>query len=153
MMGHRAGYSVGFPRSRLPTARTDARVDPAKFPGYSYFLGNPGANRTTLGDDPSKARELLKALYSFLPLAHIEDNKDIPSGYTYLLQFVAHDLVETTVPFWAAAEAGVPSRNMRDQRLGLDTLYGGGPVACPIAFEPAGAMVDYRTQLRLGKVG
>ena len=35
----------------------------------------------------------------------------------------------------------------------LDTLYGGGPTACPIAFEPAGYMVDYRTQSALAKVG
>jgi hypothetical protein len=128
-------------------------VDPRHFRGFSYLLGEPdGASRTTIGADPEKAREILTALYSLLPNGRLEENTHIPAGYTYLLQFVAHDLVETTVPFWAAAEAGVPSRNMRDATLRLDSLYGGGPTACPIAFEPAGYMVDYRTRLRLGKV-
>jgi hypothetical protein len=128
-------------------------VDPRHFRGYSYLLGEPDdASRTTIGAVPEQARDILTALYSLLPIGRLQENTRIPAGYTYLLQFVAHDLVETTVPFWAAAEAGVPSRNMRDQTLSLDSLYGGGPTACPIAFEPAGYMVDYRTQLRLGKV-
>jgi hypothetical protein len=153
-MGHRAGYNVASPPAGMPADPGGPPVDPRHFRGFSYFLGAPTpATRTTIGADPAKARALLQALYGLLPIAPNVDNPRIPSGYTYLLQFVAHDLVETTVPFWAAAEAGVPSRNMRDQALGLDTLYGGGPTACPIAFEPAGYMVDYRTRLRLGRVG
>jgi hypothetical protein len=31
----------------------------------------------------------------------IRDNPYLPSGYTYLLQFIAHDMVSTRVPFWA----------------------------------------------------
>jgi Animal haem peroxidase len=155
-MGHRSGFHFGpAPRglSVTPDGQTPKPIDPRQFRGFSYFLGEPDqASRTTIGADPAKAREILTALYSLLPVAANVDNPRIPSGYTYLLQFVAHDLVETTVPFWAAAEAGVASRNMRDEAFELDTLYGGGPTVCPIAFEPAGAMVDYRTQLRLGQV-
>jgi hypothetical protein len=151
-MGHRGGFN--FASAPTPQAEPGTKpVDPQFFRGYSYLLGEPDpASRTTIGADPEKAREILTALYSLLPNGPNTDNRHIPSGYTYLLQLVAHDLVETTVPFWAAAEAGVPSRNMRDETLGLDTLYGGGPVACPIAFQPAGFMIDYRTQLRLGAV-
>lgn len=152
-MGHRGGFGFGPAPAKPKAAAKIDPVDPRSFRGYSYLLGDPPADsRTTIGDDPKKARKILTALYSLLPLGCLEDNECIPSGYTYLLQFVAHDLVETSVPFWAAAEAGVPSRNMRDETLGLDTLYGGGPAACPIAFQPAGYMVDYRTQLRLGSV-
>jgi hypothetical protein len=154
MMGHRAGFSFGPPPDGLPAPAGGAPIDPRLFRGFSYLLGEPdAASRTTIGADPAKARDILQALYSLLPLAPIVDNPRIPSGYTYLLQFVAHDLVDTTVPFWAAAEAGVPSRNLRDAALALDTLYGGGPTVCPIAFEDAGVMVDFRTRLRLGQVG
>src|SRR5476649_704831 len=31
----------------------------------------------------------------------IQDNQYLPAGYTYLLQFVAHDMVSTRVPFCA----------------------------------------------------
>ncbi|HBK05889.1 MAG TPA: hypothetical protein DDZ81_08480 [Acetobacteraceae bacterium] len=156
-MGHRGGFNAGIPPAGVPGAapgQAAQPIDPRHFRGFSYLLGQPDeASRTTIGADPATAREVLQALYSLLPIAANADNPRIPSGYTYLLQFVAHDLVDTTVPFWAAAEAGVPSRNMRDEALGLDTLYGGGPTVCPMAFEPAGMMADYRTQLRLGTIG
>jgi hypothetical protein len=153
-MGHRSGFYVGSARTRRAGVTDATPVDPIHFRGFSYLLGEPdAASRTTIGADPANARKILTDLYSLLPVGGIEDNEDIPAGYTYLLQFVAHDLVETTVPFWAAAQSGVPSRNTRDETLGLDTLYGGGPVACPIAFQPAGHTVDFRTRLRLGKVG
>lgn len=156
-MGHRGGFNVGIAPAAVPggtPAPTQGPIDPREFKGFSYLLGEPSdAVRTTIGADPASARSILQALYSLLPIAANVDNTRIPSGYTYLLQFIAHDLVDTTVPFWAAAEAGVPSRNMRGETLALDTLYGGGPTVCPIAFEPNGPMVDYRTQLRLGQVG
>jgi len=66
----------------------------------------------------------------------LDDNPFIPSGYTYLLQFIAHDVVQTTTPFWAAADLGVDSANNRACPLMLNALYGGGPSACPQAFEP-----------------
>lgn len=156
-MGHRGGNYVGMGFAGAPGAAPDLAakpIDPRHFSGFSHLLGAPDeASRSVIGADPAKAREILEALYSLLPIAANVDNPRIPSGYTYLLQFIAHDLVDTTVPFWAAAEAGIPSRNMRDQALVLDTLYGGGPTVCPIAFAPNGAMVDYRTELRLGRIG
>ena len=152
-MGHRVGVNVGAASADFPPPPVGAPVDPRQFRGYSYLLGEPDdTTRTTIGADPAKAREILQALYSILPLGVKDPNPRIPSGYTYLLQFVAHDLVDTTVPFWAAAEAGVTSRNMRDQGLMLDTLYGGGPTTCPMAFQPAGMMPDSRTHLRLGEI-
>jgi hypothetical protein len=156
-MGHRAGFSFG-PRpkglSGTATDRPPTPLEPEHFPGFSYFLGPPDPeSRTTIGHDPKQAREILTALYSLLPLCRLTDNPRIPAGYTFLLQLVAHDLVETTVPFWLAADAGITSRNMRTDALRLDTLYGGGPTACPIAFKPEGSLPDYRSLLRLGLVG
>jgi hypothetical protein len=153
-MGHRVTLNTGsgeLPNFPVPQGTTP--IDPRHFRGYSYLLGEPDdATRTTIGADPAKAREILTALYSLLPMGSNDPNTRIPAGYTYLLQFVAHDLVDTNIPFWAAAEAGVPSRNMRDEPLALDTLYGGGPTICPMAFEPAGMMPDSRIHLRLGQI-
>ena len=37
-----------------------------------------------------------------------EPKKDqLPSGYTYALQLVAHDMVDTTVPLWAVGARSV----------------------------------------------
>ena len=80
-----------------------------------------------------------------------DDNPFIPSGYTYLLQLVAHDAVQTSVPFWAAAELGLASRNLRSSPLVLDTLYGGGPNASTVAYQVAGKSAADRTVLRLGR--
>lgn len=77
------------------------------------------------------------------------ENPRIPAGYTYLLQLVAHDMVESDV---SLAEMGDPLRasgNLRRHPLLLDTLYGGGPLNSPLAYEfVRGGSV--RQKLRLG---
>ena len=132
-------------------------IDPRYFQGFSYFLGPPSeGQRSALGANPLLARRSLVALYGLLPNSPLSveqlSNKQIPAGYTYLLQMIAHDLVDSTVPFWIAAEAGIASRNSRGIRLQLDTLYGGGPTSCPIAFKAAGPWPDLRSSLRLGRM-
>src|SRR5262249_18478567 len=116
------------------------------------------------GDDPAAADRLLRALAQALPPAegywsntldgarNPDDNPGIPSGYTYLLQLVAHDMVQTSVPFWAAAALGLASRNLRSSTLMLDTLYGGGPTASTVAYSAIGHTAGDRTQLRGGSV-
>jgi Animal haem peroxidase len=155
-MGHGGGAKFGTAAISAPASGggpSPTPLDPRYFPGFSYLLGPPpDSQRSTLGGNPDNARQVLSALHSLLPTGVTEDNTRIPAGYTYLLQLVAHDLVETTVPFWVAAETGVTSRNMRGATLELDTLYGGGPTVCPIAFTPAGNQPDFRAQLRLGRV-
>lgn len=77
------------------------------------------------------------------------ENHKTPSGYTYLLQLIAHDIVATSYP----VSAGMPAaRNMRLAPLQLDTIYGGGPADCPLVYaldEKAGTP---RTELRLGAI-
>ena len=53
------------------------------------------------------------------------DNPRIPAGYTYLLQLIAHDMVDSVVSF---TDDGSPHpQNARSAPLLLDTLYGRGP--------------------------
>ncbi|MBX2817060.1 MAG: hypothetical protein KTR24_13725 [Saprospiraceae bacterium] len=58
-------------------------------------------------------------------IARKESN--IPAGYTYLGQFIDHDI--TLEPFSSVDSVQVPSQtlNMRTPCLDLDSLYGGGP--------------------------
>ena len=60
------------------------------------------------------------------------DNPNIPSGYTYLLQLMAHDMVDSGV---AAATPGTVPINGRSRPLMLDTIYGLGPDASPWAYD------------------
>ena len=76
-------------------------------------------------------------------------NRNLPSGYTYFLQIVAHDLVHSTIS--ASLGEGQTSglSNVRNAPLRLETIYGGGPTECPHAYEAS--RVAFRSKLRLGK--
>ena len=162
-MSHSASPRMGIRTDGL--ARCPHAFEPADFAGFSYFLGRPGpGQRSRLGENPAEAQRLLLALARALPPSDqywpepplrpniaTDDNPRIPSGYTYLLQLVAHDAVQTSVPFWAAAGLGLASRNLRSAPLVLDTLYGGGPNASTVAYRAAGHSPGDRTMLRLGR--
>jgi Animal haem peroxidase len=161
-MSHGASSHTGVPREGLN--KCPHAFEPAGFSGFGYLLGPPKAEqRSRLGEDPGAAHRLLLALSRALPGCaeywqtplqpnlDPDDNPFIPAGYTYLLQLVAHDVVQTSVPFWAAAELGLGSRNLRSSALLLDTLYGGGPSASTVAYQADGYSAADRTVLRLGR--
>jgi hypothetical protein len=158
-MSHSATSQAGIPAEGL--AKCPHAFEPSGFPGFGYLLGPPDeatGQRSRLGADPAEAHRLLLALSKVLPRGAdfwkaplSDDNPSIPSGYTYLLQLVAHDAVQTSVPFWVAASLGIASRNLRSAPLVLDTLYGGGPNGSTVAYEVAGRAAADRTVLRLGR--
>lgn len=72
-----------------------------------------------------------------------EENLWVPAGYTYLGQFVDHDLTfdsTSTLNLADRAPQGthVPS-NLRTPRFDLDNVYGDGPDAQPFMYEADGA--------------
>lgn len=74
------------------------------------------------------------------------DNPAIPSGYTYLLQLIAHDVVDSV-----RTGNGAALVNACQRPLMLDTIYGIGPDRAPHAYDLAGSDRDTpRTLLRLG---
>jgi hypothetical protein len=161
-MSHSASSRMGIRVDGLATC--PHAFEPADFAGFGYFLGRPDTGqRSRLSENPAEAQRLLLALAKVLPPGDqywrdplrpniaTDDNPFVPSGYTYLLQLVAHDVVQTSVPFWAAAGLGLASRNLRSAPLVLDTLYGGGPNASTVAYRPAGHSAGDRTMLRLGR--
>ncbi|HUB11379.1 MAG TPA: peroxidase family protein [Acetobacteraceae bacterium] len=165
-MGHGGGLRTTDAVNAQPQSQTI--IDPKGFAGFGYLLGDPlPSQRCKWGDDFTAARGAMARLAQAMPGdagwaatlkagVAADDNPFIPAGYTYLLQFAAHDLVQSAMPFWAAADLGVDSANCRSRGLMLDALYGGGPIACPAAFEPppgGSANEDEdRTFLRLGRV-
>ncbi len=80
------------------------------------------------------------------------ENPAIPSGYTYLLQFVAHDLVQSALPLSVAGRRGAATGNARRTPLMLESLYGSGPVGSPHLYALDSPSDDRRTKLRLGRM-
>ena len=142
-------------------------LDPADPSGFSHLLGTPQPWQCSRwGNDPGATRDVLTRLVRALPEApdwpcalkpgvSLDDNPFIPSGYTYLMQFVAHDLIQTHKPFPQSAAMGIGSASSRTGGMMLETLYGGGPAGCPATYEPAagnGNAGSDRTRLRLGAI-
>jgi hypothetical protein len=59
------------------------------------------------------------------------DNADVPAGYTYLGQFVDHDLTFDTTTLSEVAVDPAALVNFRTPKLELDSLYGTGPDGMP----------------------
>ena len=141
-------------------------------PGFRHFLGTPRPSQrfTAYGIDPlatpahlPKVRGLMNRLSrrmdAELPWpahgdASLErwENPNIPSGYTYLLQFVAHDLVHSAMPLSVAGGVGAGTANARRTALKLETLFGSGPVGSPFVYAQDAPNDERRTKLRLGRM-
>jgi hypothetical protein len=80
------------------------------------------------------------------------ENPRIPSGYTYLLQFVAHDLVHSAIPISVAGTMSADTANARRSPLKLETLFGSGPVGSPFVYAQDAPNDERRTKLRLGRM-
>ena len=144
----------------------------ATMPGFRHFLGTPEPSQRfrAFGADPlvspshhARLRGLMHRLSRRMDAAikwpphqakteeHWE-NPFIPSGYTYLLQFVAHDLVHSAIPLSVAGGIGGGTANARRTPLRLETLYGSGPVGSPHIYALDASSDDRRTKLRLGRM-
>ena len=67
--------------------------------------------------------------------ATLQDNPSIPAGYTYLAQFLDHDI--TFDPSSSLQRQNDPNalENYRTPRYDLDSVYGGGPQASPYLYD------------------
>ncbi|WP_213289100.1 peroxidase family protein [Bradyrhizobium sp. sGM-13] len=157
---------------RTSELNTRGSVPPAAVPGFRHFLGTPTPSQRfrAFGIDPlespshhAKLRGLMHRLsrrmdaaikwpsHQVRSLEHWE-NPSIPSGYTYLLQFIAHDLVHSAIPLSVAGGLGRGTTNARRTPLRLETLYGSGPVGSPHIYALDAPNDDRRTKLRLGRM-
>ena len=67
----------------------------------------------------------------FMSLHEGKINHSIPSGYTYLGQFIAHDLTFDPSTEENLGTHQQSSQNLRTPILDLDSIYGGGPLSSP----------------------
>lgn len=152
------------PAGKCPVASTA--------PGFRHFLGTPLASQRfrAFGIDPLQSPEHVVNIRGLMHRlsrrmdAEIAwpphndasllrwENPGIPSGYTYLLQFIAHDLVQSAIPLSIAGQLGAGTSNARRTPLRLEGLYGSGPVGSPHLYALDAPNDDRRTKLRLGRM-
>lgn len=133
--------------SELERAKSDAVEAQLVSQGrYHRFLSIKDAK--LFFDDMSKEEgdaELLKTF--LLKLGNVMradgfevgDNDMVPAGFTYLFQFAAHDIVQSSSQVLTFGDVETPVVNRRREGLGLETLFDGGPLGCPFVFEGLGS--------------
>lgn len=98
--------------------------------------------------------KLAARVQSFGPGPGPDDPGDIPAGYTYLGQLVAHDLTKIADPSFVAPDKPREISRSRPYPLRLETLYGDGPAGSPMLYEiaqtGAGNVLARSGRLRLG---
>ncbi len=158
-----AARACPFPHGQLPGQVQPANT--AAIPaGFRHLLGEPAPTErySVDGEDPRLSAAALTTLRRRLRgLAMLmsqrpeawPDNPNIPSGYTYALQFLAHDAVASSLPLWASHGGGAEVENLRRRLLRLDTLYGAGPAGCPFPFAPDDNQDQSRSRFRMSPIG
>jgi hypothetical protein len=133
--------------------------------GFRHFLGEPApADRFAIDGtayDPThpgqraRGQQLMRRLALRLereppPRDGVFDNPNIPSGYTYFFQLVAHDLVHSTA-FLSLSEGRLATiANTRVTPLRLETIFGEGPAAEPELYERKSPQSRFNPVLRVG---
>lgn len=64
-----------------------------------------------------------------------EPNSKVAAGYTYLGQFIDHDLTFDATPAFERYDAERPVANLRTPRFDLDSLYGRGRIDQPYLYD------------------
>ena len=134
--------------------------------GFRNFLGKPSPEETFRfnGQPIDRANQqalrtaLAKLSYALehLLLANPPGiNSAIPSGYSYLMQLIAHDLVASASSLARIDNGRMALNNNRSAKLRLESIYDCGPEGSPLLYEPSltGDSTTPRaplTSLRLG---
>lgn len=157
MHGAHSGRLSAFRRSNLVGQPAKRAIDQAAAPGADRYRG--------LEDNAEATKDMLSRLAERMRVGGFpwpvtgadawasDDNPNIPSGYTYFGQLVAHDLVQNTAQLPLIADfPGELQRDYRAQRLVLDTIYGGGPSRDPLPYAVAMDGNAERCLFRLGHI-
>jgi len=79
-------------------------------------------------------RELAAAMKDTSFESTAGDNRNVPAGFTYLGQFIDHDITLDTTSLSAAGQSTELPGNFRTPKLDLDCLYGSGPEPHPFLY-------------------
>lgn len=79
------------------------------------------------------------------------DDSTMPAGYTYVGQFVDHDVtLDVSSPIDAATDA-TTIHNMRTPSLDLDSVYGSGPALDPFLYSFPTSAPESAIKMQMGK--
>jgi Animal haem peroxidase len=95
----------------------------------------PGLPPLTVDD--TKLKALAEAMLDLNPDAIAGDNSKIPAGFTYLGQFVDHDITLDLTSIGEKLEDPAAVQNFRTPALDLDSIYGRGPDGSPHLYARA----------------
>jgi hypothetical protein len=160
MASHGAISSARFRKSANSQASPRTRSEVSR--SFCHFISSPAdAQCFTLDGvrfDPLDPAHWQRAETLMSKLGHLirynpdprkaQPNRNLPSGYTYFLQTIAHDLVHSSISTSLGDGLTSGLSNVRHLPLRLETVYGGGPMQCPYAYEAS--QVEFRNKLRLG---
>lgn len=82
-----------------------------------------------------KLTELGNAMNDPTPNLPEGDNDQVPAGYTYLGQFIDHDITLDTSTLQEILVDPLAVRNFRTPMLDLDSIYGSGPSVQPFLYQ------------------
>jgi hypothetical protein len=91
------------------------------------MFGRMFPNLEPLAVDDGPLKELALAMKDASPDDPAGDNTDIPAGFTYLGQFVDHDITLDLTSFGDKESDPTAVENFRTPALDLDSVYGLGP--------------------------
>lgn len=126
-----------------------------------FYLGRYGrlfrnlppleAPLTSSGENDNLRREIASDGPPVAPavLAWRKQNHGIPAGYTYLGQFLAHDVTFNPVSDLTRARDPESLFNLRTPALDLDSVYGRGPIDSPFLYSQPNAS-NRRGKLAVG---
>ena len=136
--------SVGAPLSLGLSATSEAEKLPGRSGATAPSSGSytrmfPGLRRKPsrqLSELEEGLIELGQAMVDRDPPLEEESQPDLPTaGYTYLGQFIDHDLTLDLTPLDGATPDVENTPNFRTAFLDLDHVYGGGPTLSPYLYE------------------
>ncbi|MFP5370363.1 MAG: peroxidase family protein [Actinomycetes bacterium] len=81
-----------------------------------------------------------------------KENRKIPSGYTYLGQFIDHDITFDPVSSLQRQNDPDALHNFRTPRFDLDSLYGRGPADQPYLYDESDGLTRFRLGEDVGEV-
>ena len=116
------GTEVAMPMTAARAARM-AKIGGAKGQGFFDRMFNLPPLVATDND----LEALAIAMKDVSPNSPALDNQTIPAGFTYLGQFIDHDISLDLSPLSAKQEDPTMIQNFRTPGLDLDCLYGAGP--------------------------
>ena len=117
-------------KGKAPVAKVTATVATAVKPGGAKgagFFDRMFRDLPPLEADEADLEALANAMKDADPSSTTLDNTNVPAGFTYLGQFIDHDISLDLSPLSGQLEDPSMLENFRTPGLDLDCVYGAGP--------------------------